>query len=302
MSLMHRDDADLNLLRALDVLLEERHVSRSATRLHLTQPAMSRTLGRLRKTFNDELLVRTASGYVLTPRARWLQNELAELLPRLRLLIGGETFDPATASGTMRLAASDYLLTALGDTLFPAFLREAPRMSLRIEPVTPTTFEDVDRGRVDIALLPITPPAPLRRHVLFTDEFVCLMCHNHPLACDRLTLDDVGSYPHVRVEVLGSNRMLVERRLDQLGIQPFARLTVPYFHGAAAALPGSELIAILPRRIAVACRGPALRIAELPTEISAYEYPMVWHPRLTDDPTHRWMRSLLLEASSTFGK
>ncbi|MGW4487829.1 LysR family transcriptional regulator [Amycolatopsis sp. NPDC004368] len=298
---MPLENVDLNLLKALDVLLEERQVSRAAERFHLSQSAMSRALARLRETFADELLVRTSDGYVLTPRARAIKDELSEIMPRLRTLVGGTTFDPATATGTMHLASTDYGLEMLADVLYSAFFSAAPQMSLVVEPVVPTTFDDVDRGRVDLILSPITPPPPLRREVLFTDDFVCVMAADHPLAGRALTLPELAGHPHVRVAAMHSQQMLVTSRLTAVGISSTPELLVPYFSAALAALPGTPLIALLPRRFAARHRGERLHVAELPPEFGSFDYPMLWHPRLTGDPAHRWLRSLLVQAGSALG-
>ncbi|WP_198545745.1 LysR family transcriptional regulator [Actinacidiphila yeochonensis] len=295
---MHIEDVDLNLLKALEVLLEERQVSRAAARFHLSQPAMSRTLTRLRAAFDDDLLVRTAQGYVLTPRARAVQAELTELMPRLRSMVSGDMFQPATAVGVLRVAASDYFLAVLADLLYPAYFGAAPGMSLVVEPVNSATFDDIDRGRVDLAFLPVRPPRSLRHQVLFSEDHVCLMARDHPLTGDRVTLDDLGSYPHAGVAALQSEQMLVQSRLEQLGVRPPAGLTVPYFAAAAAAVRGNRMIAVLPRRFAAAHQDAAVRIAEAPAELAAFDYLMIWHPRVTSDPAHRWMRSLMAEAGA----
>jgi DNA-binding transcriptional LysR family regulator len=295
---MHIESVDLNLLKALDVLLDERHVSRAAARFHLSQSAMSRTLSRLREAFGDELLVRTATGYVLTPRARHIQAELSDILPRLRSLVTEDNFDPSTANGQIRIAASDYFLAVLGNAVFSAFFEQAQGISLVVEPVGPTTFDDLERGRVDMAFVPTPAPPQMSRHVLFTEDHVCVLAEDHPLTRDRLTPADLGAYPHAAVAALESGRMLVEGHLERLGIRPPAGLTVPYFAAAAAAVRGTRLIAIVPRRLVGLLREPGVRVAEAPEGFPSFDYPMLWHPRLTGDPAHRWMRSLLIRAGA----
>jgi DNA-binding transcriptional LysR family regulator len=295
---MHIESVDLNLLKALDVLLDEQHVSRAAARFHLSQSAMSRTLSRLREAFADELLVRTSSGYTLTPRARHIQAELSEILPRLRNLVTEENFDPSTANGRIRIAASDYFLTVIGNRVFSAFFEQAKGISLVVEPVSPTTFDDLERGRVDMAFVPAAAPPQMVRHVLFTEDHVCVLDEDHPLTRDRLTPADLEAYPHAGVAALESGHMLVEAHLDRLGVRPPAGLTVPYFGAAAAAVRGTRLIAVVPRRLVGLLRQPGLRVAEAPEQFSPFDYPMLWHPRLTGDPAHRWMRSLLIRAGA----
>ena len=104
----HITGVDLNLLPALAALLEERHVSRAASRVGLSQPAMSRALQRLRRIFDDTLLVSSRDGYALTPRAERIRGRVAAVLPELDALFGSEHFDPTTARESYRLALSDY--------------------------------------------------------------------------------------------------------------------------------------------------------------------------------------------------
>ena len=294
---MHIEDVDLNLLKALAVLLQERHVSRAAARVRLSQSAMSRTLGRLRRTLDDELLVRTPNGYELTPRARTIHQELQSILPRLQALVRGEGFDPATASDTVRVHCTDYACTLLGGYVFQQLFHQARGMSLEIEPLSPHTYEDIERGRLDLAFSPIKPTAPLRFQTLFHEDFVCLLSADHPVTSDRLTLDDLARYPPVRVIVMEAGQMFPERQLRELGVPRSCGLQVPYFSAAIAALPGTTLIATLPRRFAVRhATDGALRVAEAPVELRPYPYGMIWHPRLNTDPAHTWIRGLFQEA------
>ncbi|GAB3282768.1 LysR family transcriptional regulator [Kineosporia babensis] len=295
---MHIENVDLNLLKALEALLAERHVSRAALRLNLSQSAMSRALARLRKTFGDELLVPAEGGYELTPRARVVNDELTVLLPRLRMMFAGNGFDPRTATNTIRLAASDYATEMVfDDGLIPEFFRRAPRMSLHVEQVWPTTFDDLEYGRVDLVLGPRVTTASIASRTLFVDEYVCVLARDHPLSGKTLTLEDLASYPHARVAILPSERMWVDRRLAELGLQPRSGLAVPFFSTLLAALSHSTMIALVPARYAKRHLGERLGTATLPAEFAPFDYAMHWHPRLNDDPAHRWLRGLLLEVS-----
>jgi len=297
---MHSVNADLNLLRALDALLEERHVSRAADRFHLSQSAMSRTLTRLRETFRDELLVRAGSGYELTPRARAIQRELDELLPRLRSLVRGDDFDPASATDTVRIHCSDYACAVLGPQLFARLFHQAPRLSVTIEPLSAATSDDLGRGRVDLALTPVRPPAPLTWTPLFEEDYVCVLSARHPVARDRLTLADLAEFPQVTIVVLAPETMISDRRLRELGVRTRSGLRVPFFGAAVAAVPGTTLIATVPRRFARQhAHVEGLRIAEAPEEFEPFSYGMSWHPRLTTDPAQTWLRSLVQAAAAS---
>lgn len=292
-------NVDLNLLEALAVLLEERHVTRAADRYHLSQSAMSRVLQRLRETFGDELLVRTHRGYEPTPRGRQIQSELAVLLPRLEMLVRGEVFDPAQASGRLRITCTDYATSVLGPGLLPRLVREAPGISVSVAPLSDQSFTDVEQGRADLVISGVVAPRSLRWQTLFEEDFVCLLPREHPLTAERLTLADFTAHPHVVITVLADRQTMVERRLEEHGLRRRTGLSVPFFSAAAAALPGTELIAALPRRAALAYAGhPGYRMAEAPVELPPFPYGMAWHPRVDDDPAHRWLRQVMRETTA----
>lgn len=296
---MHTSRVDLNLLAPLSILLEERHISRAAARFHLSQSAMSRTLERLRSEFHDELLVRSSGGYELTPRARSIQRELEYLLPRLNALANGASFDPRTATDRARINCTDYASTVIGPTLFQKLFQEGPHVSVSVEPLSARTFDDLEHGRVDLAFTPVKTPRSLRWQPLFTDDFVCVLSSDHPLGDEHLTLDQICAYPQVSVAVLPPELMIVDRRMNDHGIVLDRGLRVPYFTAAVAAIPGTKLIAILPRRFAARYRDDtSIRIAAAPEEFGPFEYGMAWHRRLDNDQFHSWLRAIVSSTAS----
>src|SRR6266850_8095483 len=148
MLVTHLEGVDLNLLPPLAALLEEQHVTRAAERSGLSQPAMSRTLARLRRLLNDQLLVRDGSGYVLTPRAERIQGQLAGLMPQLETLFAAEVFDPATAEEHYRLAATDYALVLFLHQVAREVNKLSPHSALRIESPRDSVFDDLLHGRL----------------------------------------------------------------------------------------------------------------------------------------------------------
>ncbi|WP_281883068.1 LysR family transcriptional regulator [Agromyces rhizosphaerae] len=294
---MHIENLDLNLLKALEILLDERHISRAATRAHITQPAMSRALARLRVACDDELLVRTPAGYELTARARTLQDELIGVMRSIRAMFDDIDFDPSTASGSLRIAASDYPVSLLGSRLFPTFTREAPKMSLIVTPVAPSSFVDLDQGRVDLVLTPLAAPEHLARQPMFTEDFVCVLARSNPLRAERLTVDDLTSHGLASVGGMHPQQTIVLDQLERLGAHATAEIRVPTFSAAISAVRDTDLIAVLPRRFANRHADEAVRIAEAPEEIAGFSYWMLWHPRVTDDREHQWLRSLVLRVA-----
>lgn len=293
MHVVHTSELDLNLLIPLEALLEERHVSRAAVRVNLTQSAMSRALARLRRALGDELLVRTASAYELTPGARVIKRELEYLMPRIHAL-GRPPFEAATATDLVRLSCSDYVTVLFGEALFGAVFQQAPGLSLTVEALSPTTVDDVRHGRVDLAFVPFRPGPGLSWLRLFDEDFVCLLSADHPVRAERISLSDLAAHPQAGAVFLAEEAMILERRLAELGVQPPSALRLPYFGAVAAALPGSRFIATLPRRLAnLYSDDERLRVAEAPAELNTFTYGLIWHPRLDQDPLHLWLRDLI---------
>ena len=285
---------DLNLLVALAVLLEERHVSRAADRIGLSQPATSRALQRLRNTLDDELLVRTRTGYQLTPRAERIQRELASVLPRLEMVFGAETFDPAVATDSFRVLGTDYMTSVLGPGVFRRMFREAPGTSLTFKQWHDGVFEDVAHGLADLAFTGISSGPELRSELLFEETFGCLLSVDHPLASRAtLTLDEFLGVAHCVVDVLQGEQSSVDRRLSELGAHRVAALSVPYHTAAVLAVPGTPLVATLPTRLLSRVDDPGVRVVGAPVEVATMPYLMSWHARLDDDPAQRWLRDIV---------
>ena len=300
MLMTHLDGVDLNLLPPLAALLEERHVTRAADRSGLSQPAMSRTLARLRQLLGDQLLIRHSRGYFLTPRAERIQRQLAGLMPQLETLFAAEVFDPATAEEHYRVAATDYALFLLLHQVARAVNKLSPHSALHIESPHDTVFDDLVHGRLDLSFYVADPPAGLRQELLFDDICVCVMAADHPLAGrKRLTLDQYLRCSHLVIDIIDGEQPLIASRLRELGAARRAALTLPLLVGAPAALPDTNLVATLNGRLVDRCVGdPALAVVAAPVELEPFDYFMVWHPRLDHDPAQQWLRDTIRSAAT----
>jgi DNA-binding transcriptional LysR family regulator len=294
--------ADLNLLPALAALIEERQVSRAAERVGISQPAMTRTLQRLRDLLGDELLVRGRGGYQLTPRAERIRPQIAELLPRLDNLFSDHAFDPATATDVFRLAGTDYTTTILGPALFQRVFREAPHATLSFETWHDGVFDDMERGATDLVFYGLAPPPGLRSEELFEERFVCVMSPGHPLSGNpQLTLDDYLACQHVIVNIRRGWQAVIDDHLRALGRPRQASLTVPDHAAAPYAVPGTALVATVPARLAAKHADlPAVQIVSPPPEIEIMHFNMSWHPRLDNDRAQRWMRDVIRDITAIY--
>jgi DNA-binding transcriptional LysR family regulator len=290
------ESVDLNLLGPLNALLEERHVSRAADRLRMSQPAMSRALQRLRATLDDELLVRGPGGYQLTPRAEHIQAELQHALPRLEHVFSGETFDPATAARAFRLAGTDYTISVLSGVLLQQVFEQSPGSTLRFERWHHAVFSDAEHGLIDLLIHGGTAPPPLRSRVLFEEGYACLVASGHRLAQrSGMSLDDYLHCAHIVIDISGGRQGHVDRMLESLGSPRRATLTVPYHAAAASAVAGTSLVATLPAGFAIQHANPGLTaVIPAPDQIGMMDYAMSWHPRLDNDPAHRWLRDTII--------
>jgi DNA-binding transcriptional LysR family regulator len=288
---------DLNLLAPLHALLEERHVSRAADRLHMSQPSMSRSLQKLRAVLGDELLVRVPGGYQLTPRAERIQAELQHALPSLEHVFSGEDFDPATAARSFRLAGTDYTISVLSGTLLARVFAQSPQSTVNFSRWHHAVFADAEHGLVDLLIHGGAAPAPLRSRPLFEEGYACLVASSHPLAqATGMTLADYLDCAHVVVDIVDGRQGLVDRRIEALGRPRRASVTVPYHAAAAACVPGTALVATLPARYAIEQARPgSTTVIAVPPEIGKVSFAMSWHPRLDDDAGHRWLREAIVE-------
>jgi DNA-binding transcriptional LysR family regulator len=292
---------DLNLLAPLHVLLEERHVSRAADRLRMSQPAMSRALQRLRATLGDELLVRGPGGYQLTPRAERVAADLQLALPRLEHVFSGEQFDPATAARAFRLAGTDYTVSVLSGALLRQVFRQSPGSVIRFERWHHAVFSDAEHGLIDLLIHGGTAPAPLRSQALFEEGYACLLSSDHPLAQrPRTSLEDYLGCSHIVIDVIDGRQGHVDRQLESLGKPRRASITIPYHAAAAAAVAGTELVATLPARLAARHAVPGITaVIPAPDQIGTMTYAMSWHPRLDSDAAQRWLRQTIVGTLAT---
>ncbi len=284
--------ADMNLLVVFTVLAEERNVSRAARRLLLSQPAATRALGRLRDMFKDDLLVRVSGSYELTPKGQLLLQELETTLPRIdRLLTGGE-FLPSQETMHFRLAGTDYASHIIGLPLAHYLLAAGDNLSFGLSPLNDNTLDDLSRGRLDLLFNPDDGQVSSRyeRQALFQDDFVCVVDKASPYG-NKLTLNEYLKARHIGVSIFNGVQTLPDERLAASGLKRKIAFTVPYFAVALQGVVGTNLIATVPRRIALSeGRNSDVKVVKTPKPLSKFTYFMWWHPRMTSDAAHTWLR------------
>ena len=292
---------DFNLLKALDALLDERSVTRAAERLNLTQPAVSGMLTRLRESFDDPLFVRAQRGIVPTLRAQQLAVPVKQLLSDIEHLLQPQAFDPITASMTLTIASTDYALRAVVVPFLSALRVQAPSIRVAVQPVdNQQLLSQLDRGDVDWALVtPESTAAGLHAAKLFDERYVCVMRADHPDAVgETLALDRFCALDHALVSSSGGAfQGVTDQALARIGRSRRVTVSVTSFLVLPEILMASDLIAVVPRRLATKSNG--LFMHEPPVDIPGFSKTVAWHERTHHDPGHKWLRSLLIETCKT---
>ena len=288
---------DLNLLKTLDALLDERSVTRAAARLALTQPAVSGMLNRLRDYFDDPLFIRAPHGMVPTTRAEALAAPVKRILADIDVLLQPVAFDPNTARLTFTLAATDYALRAVVVPFIAALKTQAPGIRVRVVPVTPGSLvSQLEQGAIDVALItPHTTPDELHSRALYDEWYVCMM-RDHPNAGEPMTLDRFCALEHVLVSYEGDGfRGVTDSALEKIGRTRHVGLSVSHFLVLPGVLALSDMIAVVPSRIAENQTG--MFICETPVPVPGFTKSMAWHGRTHRNPAQAWLRGLLLQTS-----
>jgi DNA-binding transcriptional LysR family regulator len=283
---------NLNDIRPLCVLLEERHVSRAAARCNMTQPAMSRVLDRLRITFDDELLVRSGRTYERTPRAERLLAELRDIVDRLDAAVAGDRFDPAQCETTFRVSTTDYASVIFLPRLLRALERLAPRAAVEVTTWDAHSFDDVAAGRIDAAITGVrSPSSALVSERLFDDDYVCMVAINHPLPARRVDLESYLAFRHAVVDVVRGGQPPADEPLAALGRRRRVAYRTPFLGSAVFAVARTSMILTVPRRLAASYVGKVpVRVITAPRELATFTYSLVWHKRFDASLPHVWFR------------
>jgi DNA-binding transcriptional LysR family regulator len=306
------DGLDLNLLRVLDVLMQERRVATAAQRLKLSQPAVSNALGRLRKALGDELLTRAPNGMEPTEFAKSLHATLQPALASIgQSLQAKATFDPARSIWQACIAMTD-----IGEIVFlPALLthitQTAPGLTLetlrdsQAKPNAPvgSITTAMAEGKVDLAVgwLPDVTEGLYQRK-LFTQRYVCIARQGHPLLAakkPKLTLEKFLQAEHIAIRAEGTGHTKADETLQgisQGSEHRKVRLRVPSFLSVPQIVSQTDLIATVPEKLAEQC-APAFKLQVLPHPVNmpAFELKMFWHRRVHTDPANQWLRALIVE-------
>ena len=303
MSSQHLAKLDIDLLLALDALLEESNVTRAARRLSIQQSALSARLARLRMIFDDQLFIPSPSGrgVLPTPRALALQPVLSKVLQGLKELVElRDQFDPMTSDRTFTIALFDNPAAILGPDLVARLPAIAPNMRLRlVTPIATQMMELLESGKVDIFIAPRSKghDAWISRTLLMTD-FVTAQRKAHARGQSPLDLDQFCALDHLLVSSEGSGFAgNVDDALSLLGRHRRVAVSIQSYALAPIILAASDFLCTLPRRFLQRFTA-TLDLFETPVLLDKVEFVAHWHPRLHEDAGHAWFREQFFATTS----
>lgn len=296
---------NLNLLIALDALLTEQNVSRAAQKIFITQPAMSNALTQLRELFQDELLTRSGKKMLATPLAIEIAPKIRQILQQIEETVTpNAAFNPATSKRNFKIGMSDYAEFILLPKLFAKLTKKAPNISLKI--IHANVLQDPElftSNKLDFGIGVLLPEAPfIAIEKLFTEAAICAARKDHP-AIAKLTLKKYLTAKHLAIcyDCFESEPILAttDQALEKAELKREIALAVPHMVAAMHMLPNSDLIATVPKHLALSLQHTLkLSLQKPPLPIPDITIAAAWHKRLENDAGHQWLKNLIKEAAS----
>jgi DNA-binding transcriptional LysR family regulator len=289
---------DLNLLVTFAVIAEERSVTAAASRLLLSQPAVSRALQRARAVFEDDLLVRSPAGFEPTPRGRRILRELDGLLPKMERLVMPSRFDPKRERSSFRVSGPDNVCSVVVPALCRRFATSGYLVHFDFVPWQAGIADLLEHGQLDLALHIDDGllPAHFRSERLYREEWICAVARTSRHG-ERLSLKQYLTSDHITVQTLANVQAIPDKQLAALGKKRRSVVGVPYFGVALAGLPNTELVLTLTSGMRSLVEGNSqLRLVKAPAELEGFHFLMAWHPRLDSDTRHVWLREAVKAA------
>ena len=297
--------------------MEHRNVSRAAKELGITASAASHALSRLRRALDDELFVAGASGMEPTAHALSLAPDVHDGLKRLSIVLRSKAFVPASATRTFGIAASDYPASIIIPPLAVSLASMAPHVNLRVFPGSRMdVVRFLDEGRIDVLITWVQEvPERMCRRMIMTDYESLVVRAGHPLTSGKVTVKRLLEFPHVVVELTGSEARGAEGFVDERGLSRRTwnerllieanrgdtvigriAIMVPQYSAVAPIVERTDMIATLPRRMALqATRDRRLVMLALPYEPLQFVIEAVWHQRAERDPGLQWLIGQMIE-------
>ena len=295
---------DLNLLVALDALLQERSVTRAAAVMGVSQPALSSSLAKLRRHFGDDLLTRVGNSYQLSPLGIQLSEQTSGVLAGVvRVFSSQPDFDPQRSDREFVVECSDYVAVVLGPVLMEMLAEQAPQVRLNLHHVSVESIDaaaEALRTTTDAFVFPhgfLPDNLPYRN--LFEDSWICVVSADNSKVGDEMTMDHLRELPMVMTYLRPTAFATVVRQLHTMGVHPPAPMVVEDFTAVPFLVSGSNRIALVQERLARRLAPAAgVRLLACPFDPLPLVEAVWWHPLYDRDVGHRWLRDLLAEAAA----
>ncbi|NBV71792.1 MAG: LysR family transcriptional regulator [Burkholderiaceae bacterium] len=291
---------DLNLLVFFDALMSERHVTRAANKVSISQSAMSNALSRLRHVFKDDLFIRTSKGMEPTLRAFELGQSIGQILQQTSRLMSSDIhFDPLISNRSYSIRMSDLIAALVLPVLVNNLSSSAPNISLDILHISPEkTVELLESDQLDIALsTDLEHNNSIRSQALISDRMVCILRKGHPLSSGKLTLKKFLDGRHLRVSMSPTDIRFVDNVLASQGHKRDVVLNVPHWLLIPEILKKTDLIAVISERLASNFTNEDLVLRPLPFMANYFHWTMYWHKRYEHSQSHQWLRGLIVSSS-----
>ena len=297
------NNVDLNLLKSLQALLTEQHVGKAAERMNISQSAMSHTLARLRKTFDDPLFIRTSKGLEPTGKALEISNKLSTLLVEIDHLFERSEFNPANEQRQFSLQTHDFISATHLPKVFADIRQKAPGIIFDITTITDNTYSQLESGKVDLVIgAGIQAKSKFMQRGLCEEELVCVVDKNHP-ALSNWGIKTLFEFPHIKLSVLDERDDPISQyaKLNQIGSKKIAPrkigLHTQTLHMQPYVISGTQLIAFVPKSVAdIGVKLFGLTIKPIPFDIPPLPIKAIWHERNQHNPLHQWIRNTLAES------
>lgn len=287
---------DFRLLAIIKELHQTRSVSQVAERLELTQSAISMSLAKLRRYFDDPLFVRTSQGMQPTPRAIQIIGILAQAENLLLTAFDQSVlFCPQTSARVFRIQSTDAAQVTLAPKLMCHLREAAPSIRISLERIGPDTPRLLESGELDLAIGFLPPMgAGFCHQRLFNERFVCAARSGHPRIGETLTLEEFEAENHLSITTLGTGHGVVERILDLKKVHRRVALEIPSFLGIASIMEVNDYLVILPEQVAQHLTpSGAIKVFPLPFDMPSYPVMQHWHERYSQDACSRWLRNVM---------
>lgn len=285
---------DWRALVILDAVLAEGNVSKAAKKLKISQPTVSQALNRLREDLKDPLFTRTRQGMLPTERAKKLRPTIQEAIKALERTVIGETpFSPLDDARTFSIASTDYAEFVLGSSLTRELQTKSPHSRLVLKALYETLpVQDLETGSTDIAVgyFPQVP-SHLYQQQLFSEDFVAVLHKEAFKGSGSISLKEFTAHKHLLVAPWGESSGIADKILAKHGLKRTVVVSTPYFLTAPYIAVETNLLVILPRRLANSfSKLLPLKVLELPIQIPKLSFKQIWHGRTHNEPAQSWLR------------